>query len=114
MTSALHSYTAKLADKLNTAYEEIGTAGSSADENQLYEDFADMVVEHWPEILAVLRNGGPSLRNEVIEECAKVCDVIAAGPSNLWEEAGCWKHAAENCAVAIRDLRHSATPGSSS
>lgn len=36
------------------------------------------------------------------EACAKVCDTEADNPSCLWEEPGCWKHAAENCAAAIR------------
>ena len=36
------------------------------------------------------------------EACAKVCDQTATYPSSLWEEAGCWNHAAECCASAIR------------
>jgi len=36
------------------------------------------------------------------EACAKVCDAEADNPSCLWEEPGCWKHAAENCAGSIR------------
>ncbi len=36
------------------------------------------------------------------EACAKVCDTEADNPSCLWEEPGCWKHAAENCAGSIR------------
>lgn len=34
--------------------------------------------------------------------CAKVCETEADSPSCLWEEPGCWQHAAENCAGAIR------------
>ena len=36
------------------------------------------------------------------EACAKVCESEAANPSCLWEEPGCWSHAAENCAGSIR------------
>lgn len=36
------------------------------------------------------------------EACAKVCETEADNPSCLWEEPGCWQHAAENCAVSIR------------
>lgn len=36
------------------------------------------------------------------EACAMACDTEADNPSCLWEEPGCWKHAAENCAGAIR------------
>lgn len=41
-------------------------------------------------------------KEEEREACAKVCDQTAAYPSSLWEEAGCWNHAAECCASAIR------------
>ena len=36
------------------------------------------------------------------EECAKLCAIEADNPSCLWEEPGCWQHAAENCAGSIR------------
>ena len=36
------------------------------------------------------------------EACAKVCETEAENPSCLWEEPGCWQHAAENCAGSIR------------
>jgi hypothetical protein len=36
------------------------------------------------------------------EECAKACEQVAANPSSLWEEAGCWVHSSENCIAAIR------------
>lgn len=36
------------------------------------------------------------------EACAKVCETEADNPSCLWEEPGCWQHAAENCAGSIR------------
>lgn len=40
------------------------------------------------------------------EACALMCETEAANPSCLWEEPGCWAHAAENCAVAIRARGH--------
>lgn len=40
----------------------------------------------------------------IIERCAKVCQRVSSEPSSLWEEAGCWKHAATNCADAIRSM----------
>jgi len=36
------------------------------------------------------------------EACAKACETEADNPSCLWEEPGCWQHAAENCAGSIR------------
>jgi hypothetical protein len=36
------------------------------------------------------------------EACAKACETEANNPSCLWEEPGCWQHAAENCAGSIR------------
>jgi hypothetical protein len=36
------------------------------------------------------------------EACAQVCETEAENPSDLWEEKGCWIHAAENCAGSIR------------
>jgi len=36
------------------------------------------------------------------EACAKLCETEAENPSDLWEEKGCWAHAAENCAGSIR------------
>ena len=36
------------------------------------------------------------------EACAKLCETEAENPSYLWEEKGCWAHAAENCAGSIR------------
>lgn len=41
-------------------------------------------------------------RAEGMEEAARLCDEVAVNPSSLWEQAGCWAHAAENCAAAIR------------
>ena len=40
------------------------------------------------------------------EACAKVCETEADNPSCLWEEPGCWQHAAENCAGSIRSEEH--------
>jgi hypothetical protein len=42
------------------------------------------------------------VRADEREACAKVCESEAANPSCLWEEPGCWSHAAENCAGSIR------------
>jgi hypothetical protein len=42
------------------------------------------------------------IRADEREACAKVCESEAANPSCLWEEPGCWSHAAENCAGSIR------------
>lgn len=36
------------------------------------------------------------------EQDALACKHVAANPSSLWQEPGCWEHAAENCAAAIR------------
>lgn len=36
------------------------------------------------------------------EQDALACKRVADNPSSLWQEAGCWKHAAENCESAIR------------
>jgi hypothetical protein len=36
------------------------------------------------------------------EACALKCEITSRHPSSLWEEAGCWKHSAQNCADAIR------------
>ena len=44
-------------------------------------------------------------RASALEDAAAVCDAEAANPSTLWEEPGCWTHAAENCASAIRTMR---------
>lgn len=41
------------------------------------------------------------------EASAKLCDAEAAQPSDLWAEPGCWIHAAENCAAAIRAMGES-------
>ena len=38
------------------------------------------------------------------EACAKACETEADNPSCLWEEPGCWQHAAENCAGSIRAM----------
>lgn len=37
------------------------------------------------------------------EACAKACEVVGNQPSTLWEEADCWRHAAEICAHDIRE-----------
>jgi hypothetical protein len=42
------------------------------------------------------------VRADEREACAKVCESEAANPSCLWEEPGCWSHAAENCSGSIR------------
>ena len=39
-----------------------------------------------------------------LERALKACNEVAANPSSMWEEAGCWEHAAENCENAIRAL----------
>lgn len=36
------------------------------------------------------------------EQCAKACESVADKPSSLWSETGCWAHAGEICATAIR------------
>ena len=36
------------------------------------------------------------------EQDVMACKRIAKNPSTLWEEIGCWKHAAENCEAEIR------------
>jgi hypothetical protein len=41
---------------------------------------------------------------DCIEACAVKCEEVASKPSSLWEEHGCWSHAAENCVAAIRAL----------
>lgn len=41
---------------------------------------------------------------EAYERAAKVCEKVAAEPSSLWEEPGCWSHAASNCAIHCRAL----------
>ena len=39
------------------------------------------------------------------EACAMECELTSRHPSSLWEEAGCWKHSAQNCADAIRSQK---------
>lgn len=39
------------------------------------------------------------------EQDALACKRIAANPSSMWQEPGCWEHAAENCAAAIRSQK---------
>ena len=57
-----HSYS--VVDKLNEAYEAIGTAGSESEENLLAEEFGELVIQHWPELLALLRSAtNGSLKN---------------------------------------------------
>jgi len=41
---------------------------------------------------------------EAYERAAKVCEKVATEPSSLWEEPGCWSHAASNCAIHCRAL----------
>lgn len=36
------------------------------------------------------------------EACVLACEETGKHPSSLWEEAGCWTHASETCAFAIR------------
>ena len=42
------------------------------------------------------------IEREVREECVVICSENAKKPSTLWAEEGCWKHASEYCAAAIR------------
>jgi len=44
------------------------------------------------------------VERNALERAAKVCEGVASGPSTMWEETGCWQHAAENCAHGIRAL----------
>ena len=50
-------------------------------------------------------DAGVTMRQKALDEAAAVCDAEAKNPSTLWEEPGCWTHAAENCASAIRTMR---------
>lgn len=52
--------------------------------------------------MALLRKAFNDATTAEREECAKVCESVAAKPSSLWEESGCWAHSAENCTTAIR------------
>ena len=45
------------------------------------------------------------IRDKALEDAAKVCIISSNEPSSLWEEQGCWSHAAEHCAALIRALK---------
>ncbi len=49
-------------------------------------------------------------RDAVLEEAANLCNVASNQPSSLWEEQGCWAHAAEYCAAQIRALKRQSAP----
>ena len=44
---------------------------------------------------------------EGVKDAIAACRRVQKEPSTLWEETGCWAHAASNCADAIEKLeRH--------
>ena len=47
-------------------------------------------------------------RDNALSEAIAACRIVSENPSSLWEEPGCWTHAANNCAAAIRALRAAA------
>jgi len=53
---------------------------------------------------AAIKIAAETREREAYERAAKVCEKVATEPSSLWEEPGCWSHAASNCAIHCRAL----------
>jgi len=64
--------------------------------------FAEWYGTDDPQFLIVIERFATLIAAYEREECAKACEQVAANPSSLWEEAGCWAHSSENCIAAIR------------
>jgi hypothetical protein len=45
-----------------------------------------------------------------LTDAAQACAQVASQPSSLWEEDGCWKHAAGNCVSVINALASQPAP----
>lgn len=85
----------------NTKLEEYNVEFVCENLNRCALASRPLEMHEWLSIHAAIAAAHEAGQREMQRSAALKCSVIAHDPSSLWEEPGCWKHAANNCRDAI-------------